>query len=666
MAPRVIALLLLAGALLPVANLLPGGENDPDYWPRVLDWLRGLGLCVGVGVLALYLVMARRRKTGWVAAPAAPTAIGGATGSMSDRRFLTLLLLGAFALYVVIALAVFSGRPLLIDEVVQVLQARWYTEGHLSMPTPPDREFFSIMHLVDVGDRVFSQFPAGGPAMLAVGSLVGAEWIVGPVAGTLSVLLFWMLLGALEPDAAPRWRRGTTALFAITPFAAFMFGSHMNHVTTLLWLLVAAVALARAVRSDAASPWWGLLVGTGLGIAATIRPMDGAAFALPAGLWLLWRARVGGRPLAALLLSGVGIALPIAALLYVNAQTTGRPLLFGYDQLWGAGHSIGFHASPWGPIHTPLRGLELLSLYFTRLSSHLFELPFPSVLLVAAGLWTAPRLTRMDRYLFASAALLLVGYWAYWHDGEYLGPRFLVPLLPLLVLWTARFPRALAERIGTASLGWTAWRAAIATAVIVALVELAVVRVPSYRNGLTSMRLDIERESARAGVRDALVLVKESWGARLVVRMWALGVPRSETEILYRKTDACRLDMAITSLERASIRGADATARLLPLLADSGRVIRSLRSPDSSEGFLPGFLYTAECDAQIESDWRGFSHLAPFRLAQDGNVYARWLPGREAEIAAQFPGRPMYRLVRAGYGVEAPLVWERLTFAAER
>ncbi len=669
MAPRLIALLLLAGALLPVANLLPGGENDPDYWPRLLDWMRGLGLCLGVGALAAYLAMVRRRKSGTasVMADAAPAAAAAARAPMSDRRFLTLLALGAFALYVVIALGVFSGRPLLIDEVVQVLQARWYTEGHLWMPVPGDREFFSIMHLVDVGDRVFSQFPAGGPAMLALGTLVGAEWIVGPVAGTLSVMLFWTLLGALEPDATIRWRRGATVLFAITPFAAFMFGSHMNHVTTLLWLLVAAVALARSTQkgSTESSPWWGLLVGVGLGIAATIRPMDGAAFALPAGLWLLWRARVGGRPLAALLLSGVGIAAPIAVLLYVNAETTGRPLLFGYDLLWGAGHSIGFHASPWGPIHTPMRGLELLSLYFTRLSAHLFEMPFPSVLLVAAGLWTfqAKRLTAMDRYLFAAGGLLLVGYWAYWHDGEYLGPRFLVPLLPMLVLWAARFPRALAARIGTASLGWTAWRAAIAAGLVVAVAELAVVRVPSYRNGLTSMRLDIERESARANVRDALVLVKESWGARLVVRMWALGVPRSETEILYRKTDACRLDLAITALERAAVRGDEATARLLPLLADSARVIRSVRSPDSSEGFLPGLLYAPECDAQIESDWRGFSHLAPFRLAQDGNVYARWLPGREAEIAAQFPGRPLYRLVRAGYGVEAALVWERLSFA---
>lgn len=660
MATRLIALAVLALALLPVAALIPGGEQDPLYRARMVEWAQGLGLCAGVGVLAATLARARQRA-GQRADPSAPAPSSAPSSALGpDRIFPAGMAVGALALYALVAWGVFSGRPLLIDEVVQVLQARWYAAGDLWVPPAADREFFSIMHLVDVGDRVFSQFPAGGPAMLALGALIGAEWLVGPVAGALCVVLFWLLLPHLEPAGTPRFRRGATVLFTVAPFGVFMFGSHMNHVTTLLWLLVAAVALGSSTRDVEASPWWGALAGLALGCAAAIRPMDGAAFALPAAAWLAWRARRGGRPFAALLLSGVGIAIPLAAVLYVNAQTTGKPLLFGYDLLWGAGHSIGFHASPWGPIHTPLRGIELLGLYFARLATHLYETPFPSVLLVAGGLWCTPRLTSMDRYLLAGGGVMLAGYWAYWHDGEYLGPRFLVPLLPLCVLWTARFVRALAVRSANTPAVWTGVRAALGAGIVLALVELAVVRVPTYQNGLTSMRVDITRESARAGVHDALVLVKESWGARLVVRMWALGVPRSETEVLYRKTDACRLELAVRDLERAGVRGPAATARLLPLLADSARVIRSVRSPDSSEGYQPGYEYDALCEAQIASDWRGFSHLAPFRLARDGNVYARWLPGREAEIAARYPDRPLYRLVRGGTAVDAPYVWERL------
>lgn len=663
MAARLTAVLLVALSLLPVAGLIPGGEDDPGYMARTVDWALGTALCVGVGALVAFLVRVRRRRA-VIAPDDQPSAVPDpATGAM-DRAFVATMMIGAALLYCAIATFVFSRRPLLIDEIVQVLQARWYAAGKLAVAAPTHREFFSTLHLVDLGDRVFSQFPAGGPAMLALGTLVGAEWLVGPVAGALCVGLFWVLLGTLEPDAGRRWRRSAALLFAVAPFGAFMFGSHMNHVTTLFWLLIAMVALARSTAEEAHSPWWGLLAGFALGAAASIRPVDGAAFALPAAAWLLWRARRGGRPFVTLLLSGVGIAVPLAALLAVNARTTGKPLLFGYDLLWGAGHGLGFHASPWGPLHTPWRGVELIGLYFARLSSTLFETPFPAVLLVAGGLWCAPRLRAMDRYLLATGALVLLGYWAYWHDGNYLGPRFLVPLLPALILWTARLPRALALRIGRGTPAWAGIRAGLAAAALLAVVEIAVVRTPAYRNGMTSMRLDIERESARAGIRHALVLVKESWGAQLIVRMWALGVPRSESEILYRKTDICRLERAVAALEseeRPELRGAGALARLLPLLADSARVVRSTLTPDRTAGWQPDAPYPEPCLSRLADDARGWAHLAPLRLARDGNVYARWLPGREAEVAAEYPNRPVYRLSRQGPEVTAPYVWERLS-----
>jgi hypothetical protein len=679
MAARVVALLLLAGSLLPVAAWIPSGLSDPNYWPRLRDWMQGAALCAVVGVLAAYIAHARRRRTGTVTGPGGhggggpgpvgeaadptpePTVAQGPQSAPGGAGFIVLTAAFAFALYAGVARWVFAGRPLLVDEVVQVLQARWYAAGRLWVPAAPAPEFFSTIHVVDLTDRVFGQFPAGGPAMLALGSLVGAEWLVGPAVGALSVLLFWTLLPFLEPGASRRWRRGATLLFAATPFGAFMFGSHMNHATVLMWLLLASVALARATREEDPSPLWGGLTGLALGIAATIRPLDAACFALPAAAWLLWRARLGGgRPLASLLLSGVGVAVPIALLLWVNSETTGSPFLFGYDLLWGAGHSLGFHASPWGPIHTPQRGVELISLYLTRLSTYLFESPFPSLLIPAAGLWLAPRLRPLDRYLLASAGLLCVGYWAYWHDGFFLGPRFLFPLLPLLVLWSARLPGALAARIGTQGPAWIGLRGALLTGVVLALIELAVIRVPSYRSGLTFMRLDVERESARAGVRDALVLVKESWGTRLVVRMWALGVSRSEAEVFYRNSDACKLELTLRALERSGARGRTAADRLRPLLADSAALVPSDRSPDDTERVLPGYSYAPECEAQLQLDQRGYAHLAPFLLAQDSNVYARWLPGREREIAARYPGRDVYLLSRTGPEDAAGLHWEPL------
>ncbi len=652
MAPRLIAALVLLLSLLPVTAVLAGGELDVEYGARLLDWTYGTALCAGIGALAWYVLRAQRPRPDLANAPppAAPLPAG-----FAGSGFLAAASLGALGLYLLVARTVFSGRPLHIDEIVQALQARWLAAGQLSVPTPTPREFYSILNLVDLGDRSFAQFPVGGPAMLAVGRFLGGSWVVGPLAGAVCVWCFGQLLRATDPDATRRWHRGAVLLFALAPFGAFMFGSHMNHATTLAWLLIAAVAVERATRAGAAIGW-GALAGIALGVAASIRPLDAVVFALPAAGWLLWRARHGGRALATLLASGVGIAIPLALLLLANAATTGRPTLFGYDLLWGAGHGLGFHQSPWGPAHTPARGLELVSLYLTRLNVHLFETPFPALLPAAIALWVARPLRAIDRYLLVAAALLLLAYAAYWHDGSYLGPRFVFVLLPLGVLWTARVTQAFAGRPRVLRRGA---QVALVAGAVYAVVTVLSVRMPQYRNSMTSVRVDVSAAARAAGVQHALVLVRESWGAQLMVRLWAVGIPRSASEMLYRRVDACRLEHGLRAVEERGLRGAAALADLAPLQADSSRLVRSPFSPDGSERFAPGTEYSELCNTRIADDRSGFSLFAPFRLAEDDNVYARWLPGREAEIAAQHPNRPVIILGRAGSAVDAPLTWHR-------
>jgi hypothetical protein len=666
---RLVALFLLLGSLLPFAGLISDGESDPGYLARLQDWALGTALCVALGALVWFVQRARLRGANENQDTHASRAVHPGTGESTthsyaaaerDLPFLLGSAAAAVVLYTVIAQWVFAGRPLLIDEIVYVLQARDYASGSLTHLTRLPREFFAIMHEVDFGAQSYGQYPAGGPAMLVPGVWLGAEWLVGPVAGGLSVLCFGLVLPGWAPDWSRRVRRAAVVLFVIAPFGAFMFGSHMNHATTLLWLLVALLGLSRAI-DDGSSPWWGLLTGLGLGIAATIRPLDAAAFALPAGAWLGWRARRGGLPLSQWLLSGVGVALPVAALLAVNAQTTGHPLRFGYDVLWGAGHALGFHEAAWGTVHTPARGVELISLYLTRLSSYLFETPFPALLLPAIGLWYARSLRAIDRYLLASAGLVIVGYWAYWHDGFYLGPRFLFALLPVLVVWSVRGVLELQERLGTDAALRRGIQGALSAGALYAVVTILVVRAPTYQNGMRSMRLDPEAEAVRANVSDAVVLVQESWGAQLMVRLWAAGISRSDAELLYRHVDACRLEMTLSELESAGVRAADARARLQPLLADSALVVPSDLSPDFTERMQPGVRYSPTCMARITEDRGGYLLYAPWRLARDSNVYARWLPGRERDVLARYPGRPVYRVRRASTAVDAPLVWDRLT-----
>jgi len=633
----------------------------------------GTAICAGVAVIAAIVAgrLAAGSRNAGTHEPAPDHAAAANPGAGESPFTFVALFAWALTLYGWIARSVFSARPLLIDELVQMYQARIFVTGRLSLPMPLHREFFSVLHVVDVADKVYSQFPAGWPAMLAVAERLGAPWLAGPVCGAIAVVLFARLTRLLEPGASRRFVIATSILFAVAPFAAFQFGSHMNHGPTLMWLLLATVCLGEHLRARDAR--FAFAAGFALGAAATLRPLDAFAFALPAGVWLAARvvqyraSENGRRAFIALIASGFGIALPMAALLYVNAQTTGSPFAFGYTVLWGQSHGLGFHTAPWGDAHTPARGLELLSLYVTRLQTYLFETPFPSLLPAIVALALTPRLRALDRYLLVSSAFLGALYFAYWHDGFFLGPRFVVAWIPALVIWTARAPALVIAALEP----WLAKRRSMArrelrvasaaflgSGVLMAAAYSLPTRTAQYRGGLTSMRIDYGSAARDAGAHNALVFVRESWGAQLIARLWGLGVSRSASEAFYAKIDACVLDRTIRQLERDSERGDAAEHRLQSLMADSSRVHGSLFSPDSTEKYLPGAAYDPTCVARINEDRAGYMHYAPLLLERvNGNVYARDLHARDSLLLAEYPDRPVFLLRRQGTDVESPLEW---------
>jgi hypothetical protein len=645
------ALVLLAAGFLavfgflPIANWIPGGAAVPRWADLFGGWWSGTGLVVGIAVVVAVLT---RKLSVLPGEGLIPRLVAG--WERSSGVWAVSLAVLATAVYLWIAKAVLSGKPLLIDEIVQVYQARIYAAGMLSLPLPHHPEFFTSSLILNLGEKVFSQFPAGGPAMLALGAKFGAEWAVDPLFAGVSVVLFAALVRRIE--ARPGVALAATILFAFGPFVAFMSGSHMNHVTELTWLLVGMLGLARVVNRSSPRVRDGMLLGLGFGIAGAIRPVDAFAFALPAGAWLLWRT-VRGRGWPALIAAGIGVALPIGVILKINAETTGSAVTFGYSALWGKAHDLGFHTTPWGEVHSPAHGLELLNLYFLRLQSYLFQTPVPSLLPAIGALALTRKLAAFDRYLLAAAALLTGCYFAYWHDGFYLGPRFMLPLAPMLALWTARLIPLVRERFASRSVARGLGVGAVTAAVIAVAVSIPI-QVREYQNGMLTMRWDADGAAERAGVRHALVLVRESWGAQLVARMWAAGVPPSESEHIYRKADACAMEHTLTRIEGEGLRGPAAVAQLTPLLADSGRLVTSPFTTDPTNRMLQGAAYSPDCIARLKEDRLGYTLFSPLLLAGRGEaVYARDLHGRDSLLLADYPGRSVYLLRPATTAVGA-------------
>ncbi len=125
-----------------------------------------------------------------------------------------------------------------------------------------------------------------------------------------------------------------------------------------------------------------------------------------------------------------------------------------------------------------------------------------------------------------------------------------------------------------------------------------------------------------------------------MLRMWARGLSHADAQMLYRFVDACALERALDSLERSGGRDSIARAVMLPLLADSARVVRSPFSADSTERFLPGAPYGPRCVRRVEEDRAGFTVYLPFLVADGDNViYARDLHARDSVLLSRFPTR---------------------------
>jgi hypothetical protein len=302
----------------------------------------------------------------------------------------------------------------------------------------------------------------------------------------------------------------------------------------------------------------------------------------------------------------------------------------------------------------------LINLYFLRLQDYLFEAAGPSLAFATLALALTRRAPAFDRWVLAASGLVVLSYFAYWHDGFYLGPRFMLPLAPWLAWWTARLPAVLRARHiavpvvrGTVIAGSAALLLGAATGIPI--------RAEQYHNGMLSMRFDVDQLAAANGVRDAVVLVRESWGGQMVARMWGLGVTRVDADHIYRTNDACRLEGAISAVEHDNGGAAELRQRIDAFHADSARLITVTNLPDTTVRFLPGESLTPLCGRRIAEDLAGFTLYTPFLLRNGGsNLYVRDLHARDSLVLAQHPGKPVW-LVTEGNRLGSPLHFERVS-----
>lgn len=674
---------LAAGALLVLPFLPVGGwlgtTPGGDVGPGPGEWALGLGTFVALAWLAA-LVVTRIRGVAGVPGLDGPLASAGPLGSAgrvpwNRPAFVAVLVLTLAAILALVSLRVYGTRPVHVDGVAQLFQAKIFASGRLVAPplTSVEAPFFVTPQMILDGTGWFSQYPPGHPGLLALGVLVGAPWIVPVTLSVATALLLYAFARRAWDVPTARW---TLGLVVLSPFVWRMGASHMSHVSALFFT---AATLWLAGRWDATGSL-GAAAGAGAAVGATflVRPLDAVA----PGLFLATTLAVGGRPggyasgrrhrsraaaVTALALLTVAALYPI-----YNYLTTGAPLEPGYLALWGGSHGLGFHETPYGGVHTPLVGLLDRLADLSLLQAALFEWPLPSLLpaallfLVGAGRRAG---ARWDRRLLAGFLALPAAYVFYWHRDASLGPRFLYAGLAFLLPLSARGVRVVSDRaraagrrLGAGALSVpaaTAWAGLLLLCFAYSVGYAGPGRLEAERDRVASMRVDVREAAREAGVERGLVFVPVSWGNRILAELRGRGVSASLAERAYRGVDHCDLHLLIRRSAPAGRLGdpdgaalADSVAVLVRAQADIELAGGPSLNGDPTLRLRPGRDLPEACRREILYDHLGYTIYTP-HLPVNGPdlgaslVVARDLREANRSLMARYPDRKAF-LYRGG------------------
>jgi hypothetical protein len=363
----------------------------------------------------------------------------GFAGKLSNEVRVSLLL---FLLFNFFYLVTSSGRVRTIDEVTVDYEVEsLVTRGSTAVPQAVKAGTY--YGKVDSAGNPQAPYGAGQAVLVAPWYLLGrllravipgippqASDLVLDAVVTASSATFAAVAAALVFLLLARKGVGTgpavatTFLVALaTPLFAYSSWFYSEPMTAALLLGVAfslfATELERPISWQRAS-----IGGLFLGIALWVRPAH--VMAIPVFL-LAILVRERGRGLAPMLVVTVVAAAFAAAYLLRNHILFGNPFDFGYPATAEGGKHLNSFETP---VSTGLFGF-LLS---PGKSIFLFA---PPVLLAFPGLiW----LGRRDRGLAVAAALLPLVYllfysrYSQWEGGYCFGPRYLVPVIPLLCL----------------------------------------------------------------------------------------------------------------------------------------------------------------------------------------------------------------------------------------
>src|SRR5262249_14714820 len=134
----------------------------------------------------------------------------------------------AFFMSALVSQRVFERLPHLEDEMAYLFQAKTYAGGNLVISTPEPRRAYWQPFLIDQGGLRFGKYTPGWPMQLAIGVLLGQDWIINAFFAALTVALVYRLGREIfNSDVGVI----AAALTSFSPMALLLDGTLMGHTS---------------------------------------------------------------------------------------------------------------------------------------------------------------------------------------------------------------------------------------------------------------------------------------------------------------------------------------------------------------------------------------------------------------------------------------------------
>src|ERR1700722_4218264 len=281
-----------------------------------------------------------------------------------ERPWLAALLLSLGFVALRLALVPFLPVPVPVvtDEFSHLLLADTLLHGRVANPVHPFWPHFESIHILMQPHYVSAYFP-GHAVWLAAGRFVtGIPWtgVLAECAGCL-LALYWMLRG---------WMPSRWALFGVllagvrVAVGGHWVNAYPGGFLPAIGGALVAGAFARLQRRAGLAQ--GLVLGTGLAILASTRPVEGALYSIPFLAVLAWRFR---RNAIALLAAAVPVLLCAGALGLYFSHVTGSPFVTAYQinqKTYGWPMTLAFLKPP----HVENHNVEFARYYEYEMSEH--------------------------------------------------------------------------------------------------------------------------------------------------------------------------------------------------------------------------------------------------------------------------------------------------------